>query len=403
MKSFIDAWCAKFQPDKYPLEFYFRKIDDLCIAKNPEDAGLAIIELLHWKDGKVREDSNGDVVIETKRYRLGQTKPNTYNVNKHKEILCSPEFFQWIQEVKEIRSFDERKVNDLSCVFNLYGKDSIVIPTFILHVISPEIYPLYDQHVERAKRILLAQEVRFPRDEINLTTYREYQSFFQDIVEASFGQQPKRADIKKVDNALWSFGKWFKDQHKNKGHQIKPAPADSGKLDKDLKGAVLNESIHLPNTLRGRSVHENVIPTVFSLENMLNKLGLFNGDYSKLKQWEKSSYKAYQIEKIKGAILSATPEQKKTIIKNHILSGNPKDFGAHCVDIYLVAYVAETFGGGKDTFCNYVLNNGISEKENSAGAIWQVGKGDGVYLGVLNNDGTIKDREFFVRWINGNK
>lgn len=374
MKSFIEAWSAKFQPDKYPLEFYFRKINELGIAKNPEDDGLAIIELLHWKDGKVQEDSNGEVVIETKRYRLGRTKPNTYDVNKHKEILCSPEFFRWLQEVKEIRSFDERKVNDLSCVFNLYGKDSIVIPTFILHVISPEIYPLYDQHVERAKRILLAQEIRFPRDEINLTTYREYQSFFQETVEASFGTQPKLADIKKADNALWSFGKWFKDQHKNKDNQIEPALADSGKPDKDLKGAVLNDSIHLSNTLQGRSIHEKVIPTVCSLENMLNKLSLLNGDYSKLEQWEKSSYRAYQIEKIKGAILSATPEQKKTIIKDHILSGNSKDFGANCVDIYLVAYVAETYGAGRDTFYDYVLNNGISKKENSAGAIWQVGK-----------------------------
>lgn len=89
-------------------------------------------------------------------------------------------------------------------------------------------------------------------------------------------------------------------------------------------------------------------------------------------------------------------------MKNHILSGNPNDFGANCVDIYLVANVAETCGAGKEPFCDYILSNGISEKENSAGAIWQVGKGDGVYLGVLNKDGTIRDRDFFVRWINGN-
>ena len=42
-------------------------------------------------------------------------------------------------------------------------------------------------------------------------------------------------------------------------------------------------------------------------------------------------------------------------------------------------------------FRNYILNKGISEKERSALAIWQVGKGDGVYLGILNEDGSIKD------------
>jgi hypothetical protein len=31
---------------------------------------------------------------------------------------------------------------------------------------------------------------------------------------------------------------------------------------------------------------------------------------------------------------------------------------------------------------DYVLKNGITDKQNSAHTIWQVGKGDGTYLGV---------------------
>ena len=38
-------------------------------------------------------------------------------------------------------------------------------------------------------------------------------------------------------------------------------------------------------------------------------------------------------------------------------------------------------------------------KKNSAQAIWQVGKGDGVYLGILNLDGTVKDWNFINKWI----
>jgi hypothetical protein len=30
---------------------------------------------------------------------------------------------------------------------------------------------------------------------------------------------------------------------------------------------------------------------------------------------------------------------------------------------------------------------------------WQVGKGDGVFLDVLNNDGTIKDWDFLINWL----
>jgi hypothetical protein len=48
-----------------------------------------------------------------------------------------------------------------------------------------------------------------------------------------------------------------------------------------------------------------------NLENMLKKLVEVNGDFSQLKQWEKRSYKAYQIEEIKSSILSASPSAWK--------------------------------------------------------------------------------------------
>lgn len=151
----------------------------------------------------------------------------------------------------------------------------------------------------------------------------------------------------------------------------------------------------LPRNLRGRSIHQNVIPTVCNLKNMLDKLIVINGNEALLKQWEKRSYKAYQIEKIKLAVMFATTtENRIQLIKQHILSGEPNDFGASCIDIYLVAYVAENYQPGKLAFFEYVMKNGITDKSNSAQAIWQVGKGDGTYLGVLNDDGSVKDWGF---------
>ncbi|MDQ1002628.1 hypothetical protein QFZ28_003028 [Neobacillus niacini] len=158
----------------------------------------------------------------------------------------------------------------------------------------------------------------------------------------------------------------------------------------------------LPRNLRGRSIHLNVIPTVCNLKNMLEKLIELKGNDSLLKPWEKRSYKAYQIEKIKLAIMFApTKETRVQLIKQHILNGDPNDFGPSCIDIYLVAYVAENYKPGKQAFFNYVLKNGITDKQNSAQAIWQVGKGDGTYLGVLNEDGSVKDWSFFGKWIRG--
>lgn len=48
-------------------------------------------------------------------------------------------------------------------------------------------------------------------------------------------------------------------------------------------------------------------------------------------------------------------------------------------------------------FFDYVFKNGITEKEGSAQAIWQVGKDDGIYLGILNEDGSIKDWNFIAQ------
>jgi len=160
-----------------------------------------------------------------------------------------------------------------------------------------------------------------------------------------------------------------------------------------------DNKFELPNNLRGRSIAVKVIPTVCNLENMLNKLNDVNGDFSQLKQWEKRSYKAYRIDEIKSKLLSVPKNTWKDIIKEHILSKRPSDLGASVIDIYLVAYVAETIGVGKQPFFDYIKDNRISEKVNSAQAIWQVGKGDGTYLEILNDNGSVRDWHFFKVWV----
>lgn len=165
--------------------------------------------------------------------------------------------------------------------------------------------------------------------------------------------------------------------------------------------AYKDDTIPLPSKLRGRSIRVNVIPTVCNLKNMLRKLDSVQGNVSRLKSWEKRSYQAYQIDKIKSFLLNEPKDQKVRLIKEHILQLPPTELGASCIDMYLVAYVAENYAPGKQAFIDYILKEGISEKENTAQAIWQVGKGDGVYLEILNVDGSILDREFFAKWING--
>jgi hypothetical protein len=157
----------------------------------------------------------------------------------------------------------------------------------------------------------------------------------------------------------------------------------------------------LPDNIRGRSISTNIIPTVCNLKNTIKKLVLVNGDYSQLKQWERRSYQAYHLDSIKSELLIASTERQIELIKFHILNIHPKEIGASCIDIYLVAFVAENYGPSKKIFFDYIKSSGISDKDNTAQAIWQVGKGDGIYLGLLNEDGTVKDWSFFTTWING--
>lgn len=161
-----------------------------------------------------------------------------------------------------------------------------------------------------------------------------------------------------------------------------------------------NLKIILPEHLRGRSLNTKVIPMLCGLKTMLTHLVELNGDASLLRQGEKRCYKAYCVNEIQDLILESYQEEWPEIMKTHILSKDPIELGASVIDIYLIAYVTETLGVGKEGFVQYIKDVGISTKDKTAKAIWSIGKNDGVYLGLLNSDGTIRDINFFRQWTN---
>ncbi|MCT4584453.1 MAG: hypothetical protein N4A54_05955 [Peptostreptococcaceae bacterium] len=160
-----------------------------------------------------------------------------------------------------------------------------------------------------------------------------------------------------------------------------------------------NEKIKLKENLNGRSIHKKVIPTVYNLSNLLIKLKQNNWNYSELKQWEKRCYKAYDIASMETRLKEKDLTEQKNIIRNHILSNDIDCFGAHLVDIYIVAYVSENYGTKKEIFEKYLMDNDVTKRSGSVNAIYQVGKNDGIFLGILNNDGTVLDWDFMKRWI----
>ena len=75
------------------------------------------------------------------------------------------------------------------------------------------------------------------------------------------------------------------------------------------------KKFELPNNLKGRSLRVKVIPTVCNIQNMLTKLVEVYGDYQQLKQWERRSFKAYQVEEIKEVIINSEESQWIQIIR----------------------------------------------------------------------------------------
>jgi hypothetical protein len=209
MDMFIDSWGSKFNSIIYPIDYYYGHLEKIQYATTSNELGEAIIAMLHWKDGKVSRDDIGNIKVGEKRYYLSQAKPNTYNVEKHYEVLTSQAFFDWGEEVTSLKSFDNNKIEELRSKFQLYNQNAIVIPAFILHCLNPLVFPIYDQHVERAKRAFLAEPVHFSTSSMNTNSYTDYQSFFQSFLNSEFQNIEY---MKKVDSALWSFGKWLK-QH----------------------------------------------------------------------------------------------------------------------------------------------------------------------------------------------
>lgn len=165
---------------------------------------------------------------------------------------------------------------------------------------------------------------------------------------------------------------------------------------------MFDKPFELPFELRGKKIKsEKIIPTVYNVKNMIVKLEENSGDLRKLKQWEKSSYKHYNFEKIHKEVLASDEQKRIQVLREHILNSNFDKLGANPFDIYIVAYVSKNIDTGRDAFIEYCLNNGMAGTYNSANAIYMVGKGDGVYLGILNDDGTVRDWEFMNRWVRG--
>ncbi|SEW40466.1 hypothetical protein SAMN05428988_5307 [Chitinophaga sp. YR573] len=93
-----------------------------------------------------------------------------------------------------------------------FGEIGAIWQIFLLHIIAPHIYPIFDQHVYRACQFLKSRQIsEIPKKKVAILEYyhNEYHPFFKDACKQF--KQPR-----KVDLALKSFGTFLKTHYAKK-------------------------------------------------------------------------------------------------------------------------------------------------------------------------------------------
>ncbi|MEK6759026.1 MAG: hypothetical protein AABY51_04580 [Deltaproteobacteria bacterium] len=175
LKDFVDFWssCYHDQSEKN----YSERINNTTITE--EDLRL----LFEWKNGG----------------NLSQRKTQT------------------LQEIT-------RRIDVINCLKNNFSLDKflgtfdfvngVIWKIFLLHIICPDSYPIVDQHVYRAYLFISKNQ----RAEIPNNKRQKEAVYFSEYVPFFNSLSGPNIDIskKKLDEALWAYGKFLKTPYGNK-------------------------------------------------------------------------------------------------------------------------------------------------------------------------------------------
>jgi len=193
--SEIMKWSGVYNTQKYPVTVY----NDLVVKGFDHNKRMEILGA--WKTGCLKFDHNGRAYIDSNGTGYSFTKrwqPNT-PVGYNTWVYISQNESKIMKQIPDLLS--EKKPLIL---VELEQKDGFgfIWAIFALHCFYPEIYPLYDQHVYRAYKLLQSNgdinPVSAPND---WNEYLKYRLFFQEQLDVS------NYDYWLVDRALWAFGK----------------------------------------------------------------------------------------------------------------------------------------------------------------------------------------------------
>ncbi len=170
LQDFVKFWSFFYTNPMETEHLYSERIEKQKFT--PED----IEKLFEWKNGtRLSQKKQKSIKTITDNINIVNNLKNTFNT-----------------------TIFEEKFKNMSAIWKI----------FLLHIIAPTIYPIFDQHVYRAFYFLtegIIQEIPEKNSKKEKIYFEQYIPFFNDLAKNNIPN-------KNIDEALWAFGKFLKNK-----------------------------------------------------------------------------------------------------------------------------------------------------------------------------------------------
>jgi len=167
LPQFINYWSGFYD---YPKEELYTKVDLLQFSAQD------IIDLYEWKNGMA----------------LSAAKMSSLN----KKIIAKLDIVNQLKAEKKI---------DLDYFKNEFFSLSFVWKIFLLHIIKPKTYPIYDQNIHRCFNFIHAREHIGISSSISEKSKEQF--YFEDYLP--FIETLNGISLHKIDRAFFTFGQFL--------------------------------------------------------------------------------------------------------------------------------------------------------------------------------------------------
>lgn len=170
VNDFINHWKPLY--NYFDEERYDRNIDVL------EFSNENLIDLYHWKNGMTLKGSGGkEKSLEEKIIKRIQL------INSYKK-----------ESQVDLKQFN-RDFSDVSAVWRI----------FLLHIIKPKEYPIYDQHIHRAYNFI--HDLEWQKITNTISDKAKLEFYFNTYLQ--FVNELDYSNLKELDEAFFAFGQFL--------------------------------------------------------------------------------------------------------------------------------------------------------------------------------------------------